>query len=322
LDARTGRINWKMPVLRASRESMHRENSSASSTVATDGERVITSFQSGDKVDIRCFDFVGKELWATQPLRFDGEHGYGYSPIIYKDLVILDCRQEGEAATLALNKKTGKIVWRQQPGMKRISHVAPLIIESAERTQLIVSGSDETRGYDPLTGRELWHCDGPSDVAVAGLAFGDGLVFATAGYPSRTRMAIKVDGNGNVTSSKVAWKSSRQVTYVPSPVYHEGHLYTVVDDGLLFCFDAQTGESKWEERLGGRYRASLLYADGKIYATNDKGRTIVFRAAPEKFEKIAENDLKEFCYATPAIADGTIYLRTGRHLYAIEARAH
>jgi outer membrane protein assembly factor BamB len=321
LSATDGKIEWQVPVAQAPRESMHRENSSASSTPATDGERVVTSFQSGNRVDLRCYDFSGKELWAVQPLKFEGEHGYSYSPIIYQNLVILDCRQESEAATLALDKKTGKVVWRNAPGRNRISHITPLIIDDGARVQLIVSGSGETRGYDPLTGREFWRCKGPSDVAVAGLAYGEGLVFATAGYPARTRMAIKTTGNGDVTTTGVAWKLPRQVTYVPSPVYHEGHLYTVVDDGLLYCFDARTGETKWEERLGGRHRSSLIFADGKIYATDDKGKTTIFLATPAAFQKLAENDLAEFCYATPAISEGRIFLRTARQLYCIQSRA-
>lgn len=321
LKAGSGEIAWNLEVLRASRESMHRENSSASSTPATDGERIITSFQNGRRVDLRCFDLAGKELWSIQPLRFDGEHGYSYSPIFYKDLVIFDCRQEGEAATLAIDKKTGGIVWKNTPGKPRISHITPLLIDDG-REQLIVSGSDETRSYDPATGREFWRCEGPSDVAVAGLAYGEGLVFATAGYPARTRMAIRTGGSGDVTRTGVAWKIQRQVTYVPSPVYHEGHLYTVVDDGLLFCFDAKTGAAKWEERLGGRFRSSLLLAGGRIYATNDKGKTTVFRANPSAYEKLAENDLGEFCYATPAISNGRIYLRTGANLYCVQAQAN
>jgi hypothetical protein len=231
--------------------------------------------------------------------------------------VILDCRQEGEAATMALDKTTGKVRWRVAPGTRRISHITPLILNDGRREQLIVSGSNETRSYDPLTGKEYWRAAGPSDVSVAGMSFGDGLVFTTAGYPARTRMAIRTDGNGDVTKTGVVWKLQRQVTYVPSPVYDQGHLYTVVDDGLLYCFDGKTGEIKWEERLGGRFRASLIYVDGKILATNDKGKTTVFRASPNAFEKIAENELGEFCYATPAISNGKIFLRTGENLFCI-----
>ena len=317
LDAATGKVVWQKKVASAPKESMHRENNSASSTPATDGTRVVTSFQVGDRVDLRCFDFEGKQLWAVQPLRFDGEHGYGYSPIIYKDLGIFDCRQEGEAALLALDKRTGHARWQAAPGNKRISHVTPLLITYANQTQLVVSGSDETRSYNPDTGQPIWWCEGPSDVAVAGLAFGDGMVFATAGYPDRTRMAVRVNGRGDVTKSHVAWSLRRQVTYVPSPVYHNGHLYSVIDEGMLCSFNAKTGQSTWEHRLGGRFRSSLVLAGGRIYATNDKGQTTVFETNPQQFRQLASNNLDGFCYATPAISNGRIFVRTGENVFCI-----
>jgi outer membrane protein assembly factor BamB len=316
ISANSGKIAWQTSVAKARRESMHRENSSASSTCATDGASVITSFQVGDKVDIRSYDFDGKLRWSSQPLKFSGEYGYSYSPIFYNDLVILDCRQEGEAATLAFDKNTGQIKWRATPKKKRISHITPLLINDG-RQQLIVSGSDETTSYDPATGKQLWWCRGPSDVAVAGMAFGDGLVFATAGYPARTRMAIRTSGTGDITATEVAWKTQRQVTYVPSPVYHDGHFYSVLDEGMMCCFEAKTGETKWEQRLGGRFRASLLLADGLIFATNDKGVTTVFRASPKSFQQVAVNDLKEFCYASPALSNGRLFIRTAENLFCI-----
>ncbi|MCC6821311.1 MAG: PQQ-binding-like beta-propeller repeat protein [Verrucomicrobia subdivision 3 bacterium] len=316
-EARTGKILWQRPVVTAAVEAMHRENSPASSTPVTDGELVFTSFQSGKRVDLQAFDFAGQKVWSVQPLEFNGEHGYSYTPLLYRDLLILDCRQEGEAALLALDKRTGKVRWRVEPAKHRISHITPLLINAGGRSQLIVSGSDETRSVNPDTGETWWWCRGPSDVAVAGLSYGDGLVFATAGYPIRTRMAVRVDGSGDVTDTHVAWKSKRQATYVPSAVYHAGHFYSVLDDGMLCCFNAKTGDTVWEQRLEGRFRSSLVLAAGNVYATNDKGVTTVFRATHQGFASVSVNNLGEFCYTTPAIAEGRIYLRTGNHLYCI-----
>jgi outer membrane protein assembly factor BamB len=317
VDAQTGRVLWQVKIAERERESMHRENSSASSTPATDGKRIVTSFQIGDRVDVRCFDFEGKELWAAQPLQFAGEHGYSYSPIFYRNLVILDCRQEGEAATIALDKETGNITWSHQPRRRRISHITPLVINDSGREQLIVSGSDETCSLDPASGREYWRCDGPSDVAVAGLCYGDGMVFTTAGYPTRTRMAIRTNGKGDISGTGIVWKFAKQAAYVPSPVWHRGHLYSIMDEGLLYCFDGKTGGIRWDHRLGGRFRSSLMMADGNIYASNDKGLTTVFRANPTGFVLVATNDLKEFCYATPAVSNQHLYVRTGGQLYCI-----
>jgi len=317
LDARTGKVVWQRTVVTASLEYMHRENSPASSTPVTDGQYVFTSFQDGKRADLQCYDFKGKRIWEVQPLAFNGEHGYSYTPLLYRDLVIFDCRQEGEAALLALEKTTGTIRWRVEPSKARISHITPLLVNDGHRTQVIVSGSNETRSVNPETGETWWWCRGPSDVAVAGLSYGDGLVFVTAGYPDRNRMGVRVDGNGDVTETHIAWRSRRQVTYVPSPVYHDGHFYSVLDEGILCCFNAQTGETVWDQRLEGRFRSSLVMADENIYATNDKGVTTVFRATPKGFECVAVNDLQEFCYTTPAIAEGRIYVRTGSHLFCI-----
>ncbi|HXG49518.1 MAG TPA: PQQ-binding-like beta-propeller repeat protein, partial [Methylomirabilota bacterium] len=309
LETRRGAVLWQRVVATSEIEPMHRENSAASSTPVTDGTAVFTSFQVGDRVDLRCFDYQGRQVWAAQPLRYQGEHGYSHSPILHGQCLLLDCRQEGEAAVLALDRKTGHIRWRAQPAARRISHVPPLLIQDRGRVQLVVCGSGEIRSYHPETGAPLWWCRSPSDVAVSGLAYGDGMIFATAGYPTRTRMAVRASGVGDVTTTHIAWTHRRQVTYVPSPVFHDHHLYTVTDDGLLFCFAARTGEPVWEHRLGGRFRSSLVMADEHIYATDDNGATTVFEATPKAFRAVATNRLGEPCYATPAISGGCIFLR-------------
>ncbi|MBX3745981.1 MAG: PQQ-binding-like beta-propeller repeat protein [Verrucomicrobiae bacterium] len=319
-NATSGRPVWQKTVLEGDRDAMHRENSSASSTPATDGSRVVTSFQAGDRVDLRAFDLDGRELWAVQPLQFEGEHGYSYSPIFHRDLVLFDCRQEGEAAVLALDAATGRERWRATPGKRRISHIPPLVVREGSLDQVIVAGSDEIRAYEALSGDLLWWVRGPSDVAVAGLVHGDGMVFASAGYPNRSRMAVRLSGRGDVTESHVAWSDWRQASYVPSPVFHDGHLYVVVDEGMLFCLNARTGRPVWDHRLGGRFRSSLILANGHIYATDIEGKTTVFEASPAAFRPVATNDLAEFCYTTPALSGGRLFLRTGSHLYGLGTR--
>jgi outer membrane protein assembly factor BamB len=296
---------------------MHRENSPASSTPVTDGERVYTSFQNGRRVEIGCYDYSGQRLWSVQPLRFRGMHGYSYTPVLHGDLVILDLCQNDESAVIALDKATGKVRWRFDRPQQDISHITPLLIEHDGQRQLITCGASQIRAFDPETGRSLWWCDGPTDVCVAGLASGDGLVFANGGYPKRIRMAVKASGQGDVSKTHVAWSTLREVSYVPSPLYHDGHFYSVVDDGFIYCFDANTGKAVWDHRLGGRFRSSLVYADGNLYASNDAGLTTVFRATPAGFQQVASNALDELIYSTPAIADGRLFVRTAGHLYCI-----
>jgi outer membrane protein assembly factor BamB len=320
LDARTGRILWEEVVVAAPVEAMHRENSPASSTAATDGTHVYSSFQDGSRVAIACHDFSGTRVWLVRPLRFRGLHGYSYTPLLHRDLVIVDCSQNDEAALIALDKRTGGVRWRFDRARKEISHVTPLLVNEGGAAQLITCGANELRAFDPETGRPIWWCRGPTDVCVAGLAFGDGVVFANGGYPRRTRMAVSISGRGDVSESHVRWSTGREVSYVPSPVYHEGHFYSVLDEGLAFCFDAKTGKAVWDHRMGGRFRSSLLLADGKLYASNDRGRTTVFRATPDGFQQVAVNDLDELMYATPAIAGDRLFIRTAGHLYCIGGR--
>ena len=317
LDALSGKILWQQVVLTAEVESMHRENSPASSTPVTDGKHIYTSFQNGPRVDIQCYDFEGKRVWTAQPLRFAGMHGYSYTPVLHKDLLIFDFSQNDEAAILGLDKNTGKIRWRVDRKQQDISHVTPLLVNDSPATQLMVCGANEIRSLNPETGESLWWCQGPTDVCVAGLAYGENTVFANGGYPKKTRMAVKTSGRGEVTTSHVLWTTGREVSYVPSPLYYQGHLYTVVDDGLLYCFDAKTGKPVWQHRLGGHFRSSLILAEKNLYATNDQGLTTVFSATSENCQPVAANDLNEFCYTTPAISRGRIFMRAGSNLYCI-----
>jgi hypothetical protein len=317
IDARSGRIIWKKVVLTAPLEDMHRENSHASSTPVTDGRFVYTSFQEGTRVNLKCFDFDGNQIWEAKPLSFEAMHGYSYTPILYQNLVILDCCQNDEAALIALDKSTGKLKWRRDNPNTEISHVTPLVIRSAGRDQLIACGSERIEGLDPLTGKLIWHADGPTQVCVAGLAFGDDLVFASGGYPKRSRMAVQTTGQGDVTNSHVAWTSNRAVSYVPSPVFHDGHFYSILDGGEIYCIEAKTGTTVWEHRIKGRYRSSLLLINGNLYITNDQGMTTVFEATTGGFREVAVNDLEEFCYTTPAVSQGRLFIRTKSLLYCI-----
>jgi len=320
VDARTGRIVWQRVVVTAELEHIHRENSYASSSPATDGQRIYTSFAAFDRVNLQAYDFSGTKIWETEPTRFEGEHGYSYAPILRGDLLFLDCNQNDEPALLALDTKTGQVRWRVDKAGHDISHVAPLLVYSAGREQLLTCGSNRIQSFDPATGTEIWFCKGPTDVCVAGLAFGDDLLFATGGYPNRSRMVVRTTGTGEVTDTHIVWESHRAVSYVPSPVYCDGHFYSVLDNGLLHCFDANSGDTVWQRRLGGHFRCSLLLVEGNLWATNDQGMTTICKASPQDFQQIAVNDLHEFCYATPAIAHRRIYLRTKEHLYCIGAK--
>jgi len=194
------------------------------------------------------------------------------------------------------------------------SNVAPFPARENGRTLVVTVGNDATRAIDPRDGRVVWKAAGPTRYCVAGVASGSGLGFVNGGYPDRRSLAFRLDG---ASGQAPAWESRRGTTYVPSPVYHEGHFYAVNDSGVATAWDARTGEVRWQERLGGRHRASLVLAGGRLYATDDAGVTTVFEARPERYLQLARNEIGELVYATPAIADGRIFIRTKDRLHAV-----
>jgi len=321
LDARTGRVLWSEVVVRSEdRESLHPENNYASSTPATDGRAVYTSFYANGRAHLAATAFDGRRLWEASPVRYRAEHGYHHDPLLLDGLLVLSFDQLDEAAVVGIDAGTGKTRWTVPLGTESCSNAAPLPVEAGGRRLVVTVGNDVTRGIDPATGRVVWRTRGPTDYVVASPAFGAGVLFVNGGYPDRRSLGLRVDLAGDVTGSAVLWESRQGTTYVPSPVYHDGHFYAVADGGVATCWEAKTGRVRWQDRLPGRFRASLVLAGGHLYATNDQGTTVVFRADPGSLQEVARNDLSEPVYATPAVAGGRVYVRTRSRLHALGAR--
>jgi outer membrane protein assembly factor BamB len=269
---------------------------------------------------VKAHDFSGKEVWSVSPGEFHSIHGFCATPVLYRDLVILNCDQDADAYIVALERKTGKEAWRADRENKLRSYCPPLIFEAGGRTQMALSGSKTISSYDPLTGRRLWVCDGPTEQCVASLVHGSGLVFVTGGYPDREILAIDPTGSGDVTATHVRWRSPKGVAYVPSPVYHDGHFFVVSDTGVLSAIEARTGEYRGQKRLDGNFSASLLIAASHLYAFSEEGIVHVFRAGPG-IEPGPRIDMGETIFATPAALPGMLLLRTSKRLVAIRGRA-
>jgi outer membrane protein assembly factor BamB len=317
-DRKSGDEQWRTAIHEGSFLRMHQKNSHASATPACDGKLVFAAFINSGALRVTATDLDGKIVWQKEAGAFQSEHGYGSSPVLYKSLVIVcgDCA--GSSFLAALDRETGDIVWRtarERPG-RHGNYATPVVCQLAGKPQLLLHGHGKLTSYDPATGERLWYCDGPALVAACTIACSDELVFASGGYPEKEILAVRPDGAGDVTRTHVAWRANKGVTYVPSPVYHDGHLYVVADNGVASCFEAATGKQLWQERLGGNFSSSPVLADGKLFVMNEKGTTYVLQAAP-KFKRIAENQLGETGFATPAIASGRIYLRSGGRLYCI-----
>ena len=318
LDRKTGKLLWEVVVVHSPLEKIHQLNSYASSTPATDGERIYASFLDQRQMLIAAYDFDGNELWKVQPGVFSSTHGYCSSPLLFEDKVIINGDHDGEAYLVALDRATGKTLWKTPRENKTRSYCTPIIREINGRTQMMLSGSKSVTSYDPHDGSRQWIIDGPTEQFVASLVYNQGLLFVTGGFPDKHILAIDPTGTGNVSKSHIVWKYERKgVSYVPSPVAVDKYFLMVSDDGIGTCYEALTGKIEWQERIGGRhYSPSLVAANGLAYFLDDDGIMRIVKPGP-KLDVIAVNDLHEPCYASPAISQGQIFIRGEKMLYCI-----
>jgi outer membrane protein assembly factor BamB len=271
---------------------------------------------------VTCWTVDGDKVWEKAIGRFYSRHGFCSPPILYKDLVILNGDQDAEAYLVALEKATGKERWRADRPNRTRSYCPPLVIDAAGKKQMVLSGSLCVASYDPDTGKQFWIVDGPTEQFVASLVHAEGLVFLTAGFPEYHNMAIRPDGRGSVTRTHVVWHEkkvpARKASYVPSPIAHGGRFFLVSDGGFASCFEAQTGKRLWMQRLGNHHSASPVSAAGYLYFVADDGVTFVLKAGPT-FDLVSQNEIGEECYASPAVSQGQLFLRTLHHLCCIGA---
>jgi outer membrane protein assembly factor BamB len=220
---------------------------------------------------------------------------------------------------IAFDKQTGKQVWKT-PRKIQISWSTPLLARSPKRTELIASGTESIVAYDPATGKELWTHKGVESNAIPSPVANNEMVYLVAGFPAKIAMAIRLGGSGDLTGTpNVPWQYTKGTAYVPSPILYGDYLYLTTDRGILTCIDAKTGQVKYE---GGRipipatFTASPVAFDGKILLTSEDGDTFMIKAGP-KHEIIGTNSIGEPVYASPAIADGRIYIRGEKNIYCI-----
>lgn len=316
LDRRTGKTLWQRTVLVAPLERIHDLNSYASSTPLTDGERVYVSFLDRDRMFIAAYDFRGNKLWESRPGSFASVHGYSSSPVLYKDTVIINGDHDGDGYLVALNRKTGAMVWKTPRPNHTRSYCTPLIRQIRGVPHLMLSGSKCVASYHPDTGALQWILDGPTEQFVAAPVYNGNLLFITSGYPELHILAIKPEGSGKLEAGSIAWRTRRGAGYVPSPVLSGPYFLNVTDGGFLGCWVADTGEQLWNERTAGHTSSSPVCSQDRVYVQSDQGITTVVRPG-KTFEKLAENALGEETYASPVISQGQLFLRGVSHLFAI-----
>ncbi|HVX60840.1 MAG TPA: PQQ-binding-like beta-propeller repeat protein [Pirellulales bacterium] len=316
MDRETGEVQHDVEAFQiADPGKIHSKNSHASPSPILEGDRVYVHF--GDN-GTACLSTDGKVLWRNQELIYAHGHGPGGSPVLYKDLLIVSCDGTDRQFVAALDKHSGKLRW-QTKREGRMAYSTPLVIHAAGRDQVISTGGDAVVSYNPADGEEIWRVryDGYSEVPRP--VYGQGLVFICSGYNTPLLYAIRPDGEGDVTDTHVAWKTTKAAPLNPSPLLIGEELYFVSDRGVAVCADAKTGEQHWQKRLPGNYSASPLAADGRIYFTNETGETTVI-APGKEFKSLASNLVDGRTLASLAVSGKAIYLRTDTHLYRIEER--
>jgi len=332
LERQTGKILWeKIAEDETPEVKRHLKSSLANSTPATNGERVVAFF--GAIGLLVCYDVTGIELWRRRLGAMDSgwfydpsyQWGFASSPVLYRDLVIIQADRQKESFIGAYDLKTGNEVWRTAREDEISTWGTPALVADREPHEIVTNGT-KIRGYEAATGKLLWTLKPNSEVTVATPVVGKDLVYVTAGYPPvRPIYAIRPGGRGDLSladgqesSEWIKWSKTRGGTYIPTPVLYGDLLYLFANDGRLSAYEAATGALVYQARVGteGAFSASPIASDGRLYFTSETGKTFVVRAG-RAFEILAENDIGEVVMSTPALSAGTLVVRTLGHVFGI-----
>ena len=332
LDKQSGKILWQQVAYQGEpMEKRHIKSTYANSTPVTDGRIVVAWFGSEG---VYAYDVNGKFLWKVNMGRVDMgaydiptyEWGPASSPIIWKDLVILQCDTQTDSFIIAFDANTGRAVWKTK--REEIpSWGTPTVATTSKGEELIANASNFIRGYDPRTGKELWRLGGSSKITAPTPIFADDMLVVVSGRgPERPIFVVKAGARGDLTlpegktsSDTVVWSRTGRGSYMPTPLIYNGILYVLANNGTFDAYNLKTGNEIYRQRLplvGSGFSASPIASDGKIYLSNEDGEILVVSAG-EKFNHIATNSMGELLMATPALSDGVMYVRSAESIFAV-----
>lgn len=321
VDATTGKILWDNEVFRqeAGAPKIHSKNSHASPTPLVASGRIYVHFGHQGTA---CLDPAGTILWKNTDHRYAPVHGNGCSPILVDGLLIFSCDGAKEPCVVAIRAADGREAWRfDRPGdpPKKFAFCTATLIEVNGQKQVICPGAGVVNALDPATGREIWRVMHGGYSVIPKPVFGHGLVFISTSYDAPQLLAIRPDGSGDVTDTHVVWTAKKGAPHTPSPLLIGDELYLVADKGVACCLDAKTGKEHWQERIGGNYSSSPLFADGKIYIQSEDGPALVI--APGKtYQKLADAGFKERTLASYAVGEDSLFIRTEKNLYRVQGK--
>ena len=328
LDCKSGQITWDKDIVKQKAGHKQQYNSYATSTPVTDGRRVYVVACDGRILGV---SMEGDIEWTNAEFDYYSEHGLAVSPVLYEDLVIVpfdwSSRPPDEkvgwqvpwdkAVIFAVDKNTGKVRWKGSRGSSRIAHVVPQVARVDGQDQLVSGAGNVIQGFDLKTGERLWTVSSPGEGVVPSMVIGEGLVFTASGFGESRICAVRLGGGkGDVTKTHTVWESRDDVPKMSSMLYVSPHLYLAAETGVAKCFKAATGEVVWRQRIGPKFSASPVWADGKIYFLAENGKMIVVEDGSQ-YKVVAQNELNEKCCASPAISQGNIFIRTEKTLYCI-----
>lgn len=335
-DTADGKTRWQKSIP-AAPAKIRADSSLASSTPTTDGKAVYVSFWDGKVIVLAAYDFNGATLWSKKLGVFNSQHGPGASPILYKDTLILANDMDKDdfytkvpnprpSMLMAFDKRTGELKWEVPRAAERACYSAPFLLHKAgaKTPELVVTSTTAVTGYNVETGAKLWEAKGwqehalkaPMRTVASPALAGDTLCVCCGGDAGRFAIGLALPVAGKRETPERVWENRKDFPYVPSPLARGDHFYFVNDAGLAGCYHASSGKRAWLERLGDGFHASPLLIDDKIYAVSTAGELYVLAAQPT-FRLLARSDLAETVRATPAVAEGRLYIRGARHLYCI-----
>jgi outer membrane protein assembly factor BamB len=323
LDADTGAFAWERTAWEGTPyDSRHKRGAYAAPTPVTDGHSVFVSFGSEG---LYAYSMNGKLRWKAElgGIATMGV-GYGISPLLYRDLVLVQCDEDnGDNSYLAaFDKRTGKQVWRVARKVQ-VSWATPILVKAGLRDELVTAGTEWVIAYDPASGKELWRMKGLDSNAVPSPVAARDVVVLSAGFPAKVAVAVRPGGSGDISDgAEVLWKYAKGTAYVPSPILYGEYVYLMTDKGLITCLDARTGEVQYEGArppVGASFMASPVAYDGKLLLLSLDGDAFVLKAGPS-YEVLRTNPMGEPMAASPAIAKGRLYIRGEKSLFCIEAR--
>ncbi len=336
-DAKKGAVLWDNQLFEQVPRRKEGKNSFATPTPVTDGKCVYVVFGDGS---VAALAFDGTVAWTNREVEFYSRHGLGASPVLHDGLLIMP--YDGSNRTdkpgqypnntpeerlgwqlpwdksfiAALNVKTGKRVWTGRRGQSRIAHMTPVVMGEGSRQVILSAAGDVVQAFDPKNGERLWSVYSQGEGVVPTPVAGGGLVFASSGFEKTTLRAIRPGGRGDVTSTHIAWEQKKGAPTQPSLLFANELLFAITDGGIATCYQPKTGDIVWQERVGGNFCASPVWAEGQIYFLNEAGETIVTEAA-DQFKVVAKSPLGEKCQASMAVSGGRLFIRSDKNLWCI-----